>query len=136
MAMIDIEYRHTDAPIEDPTVRRRTVREMADYVNDIICEMQMADISCKFINTTVAEGPNTVLINGKTVHQIIDGLEIKMLDLDEACDSGRPSMVSFGRPILEWNKDIIEDIPDTIMKNAIAKEYADLNRNSIQVIDV
>ena len=41
----------------------------------------------------------------------------------------------FGRPTLDWNREYVEDVPDTIMKNAIAKVFADMNRNNIPVMD-
>ncbi len=104
---------------------------MASYINDLVCEMQMEDISSKFIETIVEEGPNTVLINGKTIPEIIEGLQIKYLEADEDSSSG---MVTFGRPILDWKKEFVEDVPDTIMKNAIAKAYADSNKNDIPLM--
>ena len=135
MAMIDIEYRHTSKDPEDPTIRRRTNAAMASYIKDLIFEMQMADISCKFTDTVIDEGKSEVYINGRTIPEIIEGLEIKMLDAEESCDLGKPSMVKFGRPTLDWNREHVEDVPDTIMKNAIAKVYADCNRNRIDIIE-
>lgn len=137
MAMINIEYRHTsDDSVGDPDIRRPTVAQMKQYIRDLLFEMQMGDISCKLIETIVAEGPNDVLINGSTIPDIIDGLQIKMLEMEDACDTGSPRIIEMGRPTLDWKKEYIEDIPDTIMKNAIAKVYADMNRNNIEVIDV
>ncbi len=133
MAKIDIEYRHPDAPVDNPAVRR-TVPQMVLYIRDLICEMQMADISCRFIDTVVAEGPNTVLVNGRTVEQIIEGLQIKLLESDDSCDLGQGGMVTFGRPTLDWKRECIEDIPDTIMKNAIAKAYADACKDDIPLM--
>ena len=134
MAMIDIEYRHTDRDPEDPTIRRRTNAMMNSYIKDLIFEMQMADISCAYKETVITEGKSEVLINGRTIPQIIDGLEIKMLDAEEACDSG-VGLVQFGRPTLDWKREYVEDVPDTIMKNAIAKVFADMNKNKIDVIE-
>ena len=134
MAMIDIEYRHSDAEIEDPTVRRKTPTAMTAYIKDLIFEMQMADISCKFIET-VTDGPNTVLINGRTIPEIIEGLEIKMLEVEDSCDLGKGGRVVFGRPTLDWNREYVEDVPDTIMKNAIAKVFADMNKANIPLVD-
>lgn len=137
MAMINIEYIHTsDEEIKDSGIRRPTVAQMKQYIRDLLFEMQMGDISCKFIETVLEEGPNDVLINGMTIPKIIDGLQIKMLEMEDSCDSGTPRIIEMGRPTLDWKKEYIEDIPDTIMKNAIAKVYADMNKNNIDVIDV
>lgn len=135
MAMIDIEYRHTSQDPDDPTIRRRTNAVMASYIKDLIFEMQMADISCKFTDTLIEEGKSEVYINGRTIPEIIEGLEIKMLDAEESCDLGKPGMVKFGRPTLDWKREYVEDVPDTIMKNAIAKVYADCNKNKIDLIE-
>lgn len=134
MAMIDIEYRHSDSDLGDPTIRRRTTGEMAAYIRVLIFEMQMADISCRFTET-VCDGANTVLINGRTIPEIIEGLEIKLLEVEDSCDLGKGGKVVFGRPTLDWKREYVEDVPDTIMKNAIAKVFADMNRGSIPVVD-
>jgi len=133
MAMINIEYRHRADP-DDPTIRRRTCAAMNQYIKDLVFEMQMADISCAYKETVQQEGRNEVYINGMTIPEIIEGLELKMLDAEEVCDSG-PKLVSFGRPTLDWKKEYVEDVPDTIMKNAIAKVFADENRNQIDVLN-
>ena len=40
-------------------------------------------------------------------------------------------ILGMGRPTLDWNKDIIDDIPDVLMKNAISKVYADITKDRI-----
>jgi len=131
MAMIDIEYRHSAQPphsVKD--LRRTSIGDMHEYLNDLVVEMQMADISSKLIDKEAA-GPNMVYINGKSVHDILEGLDIRMPDSEESCDNGNATIIKFGRPTLDWNKNIIEDIPDILMKNAIAKVFADINNNRI-----
>ena len=135
MAMIDIEYRHPDADPDDPTIRRRTNAVMSQYIRDLIFEMQMADISCAFKETVTEDGTRDVRINGRTIPEIIEGLQIKMLEEEDSCDLGSTRMVKFGRPTLDWKREWVEDEPDTIMKNAIAKVFADENRNRIDVIN-
>ncbi|MDR2699046.1 MAG: hypothetical protein LBB30_05165 [Candidatus Methanoplasma sp.] len=130
MAMIDIEYRHSSEPPEDVEIRRESIEEMSKYLRNLVYEMQMADISSKFISTE-GEGPNVVLINGKKIQDILAGLEIKMLESEDSCDHGKANIVSLGRPTLDWNKDVIEDIPDVLVKNAVSKAYADVLKNRI-----
>ena len=130
MAMIDIEYRHSSEPPEDENLRRWSVEEMSEYLKGLVFKMQMSDISSKFVSVE-AEGQNSLFINGKRVQDILDGLEIKMLETEESCDHGKANMISFGRPTLDWNKDVIEDIPDVLVKNAISKVYADVLKNRI-----
>ncbi len=134
MAMIDIEYRHPESDPDDPTIRRRTNAVMSQYIRDLIFEMQMADISCSF-KETVTEDVRDVRINGRTIPEIIEGLQIKMLEEEDSCDLGSTRMVKFGRPTLDWKREWVEDVPDTIMKNAIAKVFADENKNRIDVIN-
>lgn len=127
MAMIDIEYRHSAEPgLKE--IRRTSIKQMSQYLTDLVCEMQMDDISSKFVETET-DGRNMVYVNGKSVLDILDGLEIKLLNPDDACGSN--PIVSFGRPPLEWNEECIEDIPDTLMKNAISKVFSEIYNNRI-----
>ena len=128
--MIDIEYRHSAEPPEDEDLRRWSVDEMEEYLKGFVFEMQMADISSKFISVE-KEGLNSLLINGRKIQEILEGLEIKPLEVDESCDHGKANIVGFGRPVTEWKKDIIEDIPDVLVKNAISKVYGDVLKNRI-----
>lgn len=92
--------------------------------------MMISDIPAK-LTETETDGENTVFINGKDVHDILNGLEIKMLDSEDSCNLGRPNVIKFDRPVLDWKKEYIEDIPDVLMKNAISKIYADFYENRI-----
>lgn len=133
MAMIDIEYRHSREPPEDAgEIRRASIKIMREYLNDLVCEMQMSDISSKLI-VSPCNVPNMVYINGRSVPEILATLDVKLMDADvnSSCDLGRSGIVRFGRPILDWKKDIIEDIPDILIKNAIAKVFAEINDNRI-----
>lgn len=130
MAMIDIVYRHSHEPDENIDIRRPTIEIMSDYLKGLVVDMQMSDISSRFKDVP-ADGENIVCINGKDVRRILEGLEIKMLDCDETCDHDSVNIIRFDRPTLDWHKDIIEDIPDVLMKNAISKVFADINNNRI-----
>ncbi len=134
MAMIDIEYLHPAEDPDDPTIRRRTNANMDRYIRDLVFEMQMGDISCSYKETVTDDGTRTVLINGRSIDQALEGVRIKMLESEDSCDHGTVKLVGFGRPTLDWNRKWVEDVPDTIMKNAIAKVFADENRNRIDVI--
>ena len=72
-----------------------------------------------------------VFVNGKSIPDILNGLEIKPLETEESCDQGKTNMISFGRPTLDWNKDVIEDIPDVLVKNAISKAYSEITKDRI-----
>ena len=133
MAMLDIEYRFSDRPLEDKDIRRKTTKDMEFYIRGLVFEMQSADISVKFTTGVPLEGErNMVYINGKPVPEILDGLDIKIPEPDEeSCGCSSPKIVTIGGPNLQWKEDIIEDIPDILMKNAISKTYADMERNRI-----
>ena len=133
MAMLDIEYRFSDRPLDAVKIRRKTTKDMEFYIRGLVFEMQSADISVKFTTGVPAEGErNMVYINGKSVPQILDGLDIKIPEPDEeTCGCSSPKIVTIGGPNLEWNTEFIEDIPDILMKNAISKMYADMEKNRI-----
>ncbi len=133
MAMLDIEYRFSDRPLDAVKIRRKTTKDMEFYIRGLVFEMQSADISVKFRTGVPAEGErNMVYINGKSVPQILEGLDIKIPEPDEeTCGCSSPKIVTIGGPNLEWNTEFIEDIPDILMKNAISKMYADMEKNRI-----
>ena len=133
MAMLDIEYRFSDKPLDNNEIRRKTTKDMEFYIRGLVFEMQSADISVKFSTSVPLEGErNMVYINGRTVPEILEGLDIKIPEPDEeTCGCSTPKIVSIGGPNLEWNEDYIEDIPDILMKNAISKMYADMEKNRI-----
>ena len=113
MAMLDIEYRYSAEPPSDLDIRRKSVKEMENYIRSLVLEMQMA---------------------GKTVNQILDGLQLVMLEPDEdscGCNSPSKPITNIGRSELDWNDEHIEDISDVLMKNAIAKMYADMEADRI-----
>ncbi|MBO6083748.1 MAG: hypothetical protein J6O90_01520 [Candidatus Methanomethylophilaceae archaeon] len=136
MAMIDIEYRYAkgqtpggDFPGRE--IRRTSVKDMEEYLRNLVFEMQSADISARYIGTET-ENENQVYINGMKVNDILKGLEIKMLDPEEdTCGCGGARPITIGRPMLEWDPRVIEDIPDVLMKNSISKVYCDLQKNRI-----
>lgn len=130
MAMIDIEYRHSAEPPDDDNIRRHSIEEMTEYLKGLVFEMQMSDISSKFTSIE-GDGPNMVFVNGKSIPEILSGLEIKMLETEDSCDQGRTQMITMGRPTLDWNKAVIEDIPDVLVKNAISKAFADITKDRI-----
>ncbi len=133
MAMLDIEYRFSDKPLDNAEIRRKTTKDMEFYIRGLVFEMQSADISVKFSTGVPLEGErNMVFINGKTVPEILDGLDIKIPEPDEeTCGCSTPKDISIGGPNLKRNEDYIEDIPDILMKNAISKMYADMEKNRI-----
>ena len=133
MAMLDIEYRFSDAPIDAEGIRRKTTKDMEFYIRGLVFEMQSADISVKFRTAVPEPGErNMVYINGRPVPDILEGLDIKIPEPDEeTCGCSSPKIVTIGGPNLKWNIDCIEDIPDILMKNAISKMYADMEKNRI-----
>ncbi len=132
MAMIDIEYRYSAEPLIIGEVRRQSNAEMEEYLRNLVFEMQMADISAKYTGVKTDEDDNVLLINGKNVLDILNGLEIIPLEPDEdSCNCDKPKPISIGRPMIIWDKCIIEDIPDVMVKNAISKVYSDIQKNRI-----
>ena len=132
MAMLDIEYRYSGEPNFEGS-RRKSVKDMEGYIRSLVLEMQMADISAGFKMVKI-DGKNDVLINGRTVESILDGLNIVPLEPDDdgcGCGLEKKPLISIGRSDRDWNKDCIEDISDVLMKNAIAKVYSEMESGRI-----
>lgn len=125
MAMVDILYTHPETLPVDPAadLRRTSVEEMYDYISGLVLEMKMAGISVSFTDKTVEGRPSEVFVNGRTVAEILEGLEIKTPELSPE-ESGS-KIISFERAPEDWDRSHVEDISDILMKNAISKAYAD-----------
>ncbi len=131
MAMLDVVYTHAKDP-DFPGCRRKTVQEMHDYIDGLIFDLRMGGISVKY---EFKEGDhNDVTINGKSVATILDelGSDIRVPEVGE--DDVRPVMGLTDRGPKDWNKEVIEDISDLLMKNAFSKAFADARKNSIKTV--
>lgn len=128
--MLNIEYRHSEKVRLAPDIRR-TSEGMVRYLESLVKEMRSANISADFVDSVAVDGEsNRLLINGKDINEILDGLKIIPLDDDEHCDvTSPPKLVTFGRPTMDWNRRYIEDIPDVFVKNAISKTYSEITKN-------
>ncbi len=129
MAHVKIEYNYTDRPLNNDELRRKTTGAMEAYLMSLVTEMKSADIDVTYISNKTDASFSTLTINGKSVYDILNGLNIIMPsneeDEGEECGTVRPKMVVFDRPTLDWKKDFVEDIPDILMKNAISKAYSE-----------
>ncbi len=133
MALVDITYVHSRNPIvpEGAECRRTTVREMEKYMEDLVFEMKCAGVNTSFRSEHRAGASNDIIVNGRSVNEILDGLEIRKPEL--VPDEDKPvQLVSFERSPDDWNISVIEDIPDLLMKNALSKAFADAEKLRIK----
>ena len=129
MALVNIVYVHSKEP-EGTDLRRSSIASMVEYMERLVFEMKFAGVSTEFKSEHRDGAKNDVIVNGKTVAEILDGLQIVKPELDS---EGRPaSIVTFERAPDDWQEDIIEDIPDLLMKNALSKAYADADKLRIK----
>jgi hypothetical protein len=135
MAEVNIVYHHSADPVAPAgkTLRRGTVKEMDEYLNRLVVEMKFAGVSTKY-ESVEQEGPNDVVINGRRVAEILDGLEIRRPEVDD--DTARSQVIVVAeRSPDDWDTGIIEDISDILMKNALSKAYADAEKLRINVVE-
>ena len=129
MALVNIVYIHSKEP-EGTDLRRSSIASMVEYMERLVFEMKFAGVSTDFKSEHRDGAKNDVIVNGRTVAEILDGLQIVKPELDS---EGRPaSIVTFERAPDDWQEDIIEDIPDLLMKNALSKAYADADKLRIK----
>ena len=129
MALVNIVYVHSKEP-EGTDLRRSSIAAMVEYMERLVFEMKFAGVSTDFKSEHRDGAKNDVIVNGRTVAEILDGLQIVKPELDS---EGRPaSIVTFERAPDDWQEDIIEDIPDLLMKNALSKAYADADKHRIK----
>ncbi|MCQ2070844.1 MAG: hypothetical protein MJZ68_06915 [archaeon] len=132
MAQINIVYSHSKEP-EAPAggeIRRKSIAEMEKYMEQLVLEMMLAEVSTGF-KSVEGEGRNEVFINGKRTSELLEGLEIRKPELDEDTP-----IVAFERSPDDWHKDIIEDIPDLLMKNALSKEFSNTEKLKVKELIV
>ena len=129
MALVNSVYVHATEP-EGTDLRRSSIASMVEYMERLVFEMKFAGVSTDFKSEHRDGAKNDVIVNGRTVAEILDGLQIVKPELDS---EGRPaSIVTFERAPDDWQEDIIEDIPDLLMKNALSKAYADADKLRIK----
>ena len=129
MALVNIVYVHSKEP-EGTDLRRSSIASMVEYMERLVFEMKFAGVSTDFKSEHRDGAKNDVIINGRTVAEILDGLQIVKPELDS---EGRPaSIVTFERAPDDWQEEVIEDIPDLLMKNALSKAYADADKLRIK----
>ena len=129
MALVNIVYVHSKEP-EGTDLRRSSIASMVEYMERLVFEMKFAGVSTDFKSEHRDGAKNDVIVNGRTVAEILEGLQIVKPELDS---EGRPaSIVTFERAPDDWQEDIIEDIPDLLMKNALSKAYADADKLRIK----
>ena len=132
MAMINIEYRHSK-PVRRSDTMRRSTEGMERYLDDIVKEMRSAGISVALVDSTaIGDEGSSLFINDRNVKDILGGLKILFPEEDDHCDDlSAPKIVSFQRPLTDWNNKYAEDIPDILLKNAISKTYSELRKDNI-----
>lgn len=134
--MLDLEYRKKsslDYPYEES---RRDVYDFSEYLNELVKEVRFSGINIKLREIELPDGSeerNTLIINGRTVYEILSGLDL-VLPGSKSCGNcsgacGTGSCGTDEREELDWNEDIVEDIPEIILKNAISKALADSRPN-------
>ena len=129
MALVNIVYVHSKEP-EGTDLRRSSIASMVEYMERLVFEMKFAGVSTDFKSEHRDGTKNDVIVNGRTVAEILDGLQIVKPELDS---EGRPaSIVTFERAPDDWQEDVIEDIPDLLMKYALSKAYADADKLRIK----
>lgn len=130
MALVNIVYVHSAEPV-GPEIRRPSIQAMVDYMEHLALEMKMADVSTDFQSVDKPGAKNDVIVNGRPVADILEGLQILKPEIDS---ESATKMVTFERSPDDWHREIIEDIPDLLMKNALSKAYADADKLRIKQV--
>lgn len=135
MALVDIVYVHSGDPVlsDNSECRRSTVKQMEEYMEKLVVEMKFAGVNTSFKSEHKDGAVNDIIVNGKSVNEILDGLEIRKPELDPD-EEKTVKIVSFERSPDDWNTAVIEDIPDLLMKNALSKAFADAEKLRIKNI--
>lgn len=130
MALVNIVYVHSAEPT-GAEIRRASIKDMEEYLEQLVFEMKMAEVSTSFKSEHKDGVKNDVLVNGRPVEDILVGLTILKPELESESPTAT-KLVTFERAPDDWHRENIEDIPDLLMKNAISKGYADADKLRIK----
>lgn len=128
---IIVEYRNKGRLDHPFSLSRRDVSGLTRELKILAGQVKSAGIDMEFKITSIAENePNDILINGKSISKILDGLNIVLeggcSNCSVSCDeSSCASAEKAERAELDWNRTVMEDIPEALLKNALSKAIAD-----------
>lgn len=123
---IDIEYRYSGRPLASKGLRRGSVDEMEIYLQNLVKEMKSANIDASYVSSFAVEGEkNMVFINDRPIVEILDGLEIRPLPPTEGDCFVGPNFLKVRRREEDWDGENVEDLSDTLVKNAISKVFSE-----------
>ncbi|MDD3398371.1 MAG: hypothetical protein PHW93_02080 [Candidatus Methanomethylophilaceae archaeon] len=127
---ITIEYRHKDGLDQPFSLSRRDVPGLTKELKVLVGQVRSVGIDMLFKETRIeGDEPNTLLIGGRNVEDVLEGLDIVREGGCSTCSANcsEPTCETSKeeRDELDWNRRVLEDIPEVLLKNAISKVIAD-----------
>ncbi|MGE4275433.1 MAG: hypothetical protein AB7E27_05155 [Candidatus Methanomethylophilaceae archaeon] len=123
---IIVEYRNKGRPDQVFALNRRDVAGLSKDLKALVDQVRSVGIDMEYKETMVGDDePNGLLIGGRRVEDILDGLNIVREGGCSTCSANcsEPTCETSKeeRDELDWNRKVLEDIPEVLLKNAISK---------------
>lgn len=127
---IILEYRNKGRLDHPFSLSRKDVSGLTKELKILVGQVKSVGIDMEFKVTAIGEDePNDILINGKPIAKILQGLNIVheggCSDCSACNESSCATANESKRDELDWNRSVVEDIPEALLKNAISKVIAD-----------
>ena len=125
-----IEYRHKVQYSGDERCEgcRRNEQEMMEDLTRLVKDVSDEGIPLELKETILndsAEEMNEVILDGRSIRDILKDITIVSSCSLEESSCGTDSCQTCATPNLDWIEEVIEDIPEHLLKMAISKMIMD-----------
>jgi hypothetical protein len=131
---IVIEYRY--AASKEKRGRRNT-SEMRYYLETLVDEMSSVGMDAEYVDSIAVDGEvNSVTVNGTDIISIAEDIDLMMIMLGAYDpDPNMHQMTDiFGKQVMDWNREYVEDIPEILMNSAVSKVCSKMNEDVMRLM--
>lgn len=127
---ITVEYRHKGRLDQPFSLSRRDVPGFSKELKVLVGQVRSVGIDMLFKESRFdGDEPNALIIGGRSIDDVLEGLNIVREGGCSTCSANcsEPTCETAKeeRDEMDWNRRVLEDIPEVLLKNAISKVIAD-----------
>ena len=127
---ITVEYRHKGRLDQPFSLSRRDVPSFSKELKVLVGQVRSVGIDMLFKESRFdGDEPNALIIGGRSIDDVLEGLNIVREGGCSTCSANcsEPTCETAKeeRDEMDWNRRVLEDIPEVLLKNAISKVIAD-----------
>lgn len=127
---ITVEYRHKGRLDQPFSLSRRDVPGFSKELKVLVGQVRSVGIDMLFKESRFdGDEPNALIIGGRSIDDVLEGLNIVReggcSTCSANCNEPTCETAKEERDEMDWNRRVLEDIPEVLLKNAISKVIAD-----------